>query len=318
MRVPADPRGLGRLFNRDPFDVIPVDSTVANAAQVNRLIGPNANLMSKRVLRIRDRNGFVQMAPLNDAVAPNANGLTLTIDSNGDVPGLTGLMYRRGGLREGLEPSTNNEDDVGYEVSLVDAYRYRLCQDPTDATNLKLVRERIDAGLLLNPAIPDAVSSPLCGQLDPVFQDGVNDNESSLYQVAIADNVVDFQVWVDCTDVNGAALVNPSWNTDWRTPNVGDAGSDCLSQDNGQAASLARILHVRFSVRSENERKDLENFGFYDNTGLDTTTSPTLAAGSLQTFDINGEPTNAARLKTFQTDINLRNFSILNPASRQP
>lgn len=317
MLVPADSRGLGRLFTRDPFDVVPIDLTAgSNAAQVNRLIGPTGNVMSKRVLRIRDRNGFVQMAPLLDSVAPGVNGLQLNLDSNSDVPALAGFMYRRGGLREGLEPSTNNEDDTGYEVSLIDAYRYRLCQDPTDATNLKLVRERIDAGLLLNLALPTAPSPALCGEMDTALQAGVPNNDASFYQVTLADNVVDFQVWVDCADLNGVELENNEWNTNWIPPTPADTGHTCLSQSEGRSAALARVLHVRFSVRTENERKDLENFGFYTIDGASTTTSPTLAGGTLQTFDIDGEQSTAARLKTFQTDIQLKNFSVLNPATR--
>lgn len=319
MVVPVGARSLGRLFKRDPFDMQPVDPTLApKLSQINRLIGPAGNLMSKRVLRIRDRNGFVQMAPLDDSVAPDANGLILNLDTGGDVPGLNGFIYRRGGLREGLEPSTGNEDDVGYEVSLVDAYRYRLCQDPSDATNLRLVRERIDAGLLLNPTVPAQAAPPICGRMDPIYQPGVSDDESSLYQVVIADNVVDFQVWVDCANVNGTALVNTAWHTGWRAPRVSDAGYGCLSQNDGISAALARILHIRFSVRTDNERRDLANFGFYDVNGLDTTTNPAQAAGPLQTIDLNDEPTTAARLKTFQTDINLSNFAIIDPAQRQP
>lgn len=312
LNAPPNNRGVYRFFKRDPFDtsLIPEGTTLAAPLQ-NALFGASNDtgpLMGMRGLRIVDRNGFMQFAPLDSSTSfNNVQGLNLVLDtagSSGFAGSLNGFMYRQGGQRDGLEPSS--EQDMGYEASLLDAYRYRLCVDDKDGRNIRLVRERISFGSVMNGILPNTPPSPMCNVSDPDF--GMI---PALHQVPIVDNVVDFQVWADCAAPNGL-LTNLSWQQNWLTP-VGNAPpNNCLTNDGNENVLLARMLHVRISVRTTNERRDMENFGFFSqnlNISDGTTTNPAQAGSSLQTYDINGDHSTATRVKTFQIDLDLANFA---------
>ena len=311
--APVTPRGLIRFKQRNPFDLGDLSGVAAlNPSEINALLGPPGarTVMGLRAMRIRDRNGYIQMAPIANATVPDANGMTFQLDNNGDVAGHNGFSYRIGGQRPVLEPSA--EADIGYEVSLVDAYRYRLCVDSEDRRNLRLVRERVDAGVLLNRVLPAGGAPPVCGVLDPAMQTGGN---AARDQIPIVDNVVDFQVWVDCADGTGN-LVDQSWTNNWIPPTPAAAGHECLTPNGANpTAGMARVLHIRVTVRTKNERVDLENYGFISQdptVGTGTTTNPAAAGSGLKTFDIDNDHLTATRTKTFQMDIDLKNFSYIN------
>lgn len=321
LNSPPNNRGVYRFFKRDPFDtsLIPAGTLLAAPLQ-NALFGASNNsgpLMGMRGLRIVDRNGFMQFAPLDSSTSFNdVQGLNLVLDtagSSGFTGSFNGFMYRQGGQRDGLEPSS--EQDMGYEASLLDAYRYRLCVDDKDGRNIRLVRERIAFGSVMNGILPNAPPNPMCNVTDPDF--GMIPSQ---HQVPIVDNVVDFQVWADCALPNGD-LDNLSWQQGWLTPVGNVAPNNCLTNDGTENVLLARMLHIRISVRTVNERRDLENFGFFSqnlNINDGTTPDPAQAGSSLQTYDINGDHSTAARIKTFQIDLDLANFAgarAANPAA---
>lgn len=312
--APANNRGAYRFFGRDPFDTstIIAANTALTPQLQNALFGDannNGPLMGKRGLRVIDRNGYMQFAPLDASSTFDATtGLTFNIDTagvSGFLGAYGGLAYRQGGQIDGLEPSS--EQDIGYEASLIDAYRYRLCVDgERDSRNIRLVRERLNFGVVMNDPMPANVSPALCSTDDPIL--GVR---PAVDQVTILDNVVDFQVWADCAAADGN-IADVFWEQQWLVPDGSAAPNDCLTSSGVERPFLARMLHIRVSVRTQNERRDLENYAFIAadvNLGTGTTTNPAQAASSLQTYDINDDPNNATRVKTFQLDIDLANFT---------
>ena len=309
---PPNNRGVYRFFKRDPFDTSMIPpNTPLNPQLRFSLFGVDADtgpLMQLRGLRVIDRSGFMQFAPLSAASQFDATtGFNLVLDS-GAVSGFQGLSYRQGAQREGLEPSS--EQDVGYEAALLDAYRYRVCVDPKDGRNLRLVRERIRFATVMERALPNTAPPVMCDEPDPDF--GV---DPLVHQVPIIDNVVDFRVWAECAQP-GLGLENMPWRTSWTTPDGLAPPNNCLTADGTEQPGLARMLHVRLSVRTNNERRNQANFGFYGQNvmvGDGTTFNPDDAGSGLQTYDIDGDQSTSTRVKTFQLDIDLANFS-----NRQP
>ena len=81
------------------------------------------------------------------------------------------FLYMEGDDAVVMDTGTYEQSNVPAEVLgddavFLDAYRYRVCRDASDATNLNLVRERIDPDLLLGAAVTEmTVPAPdRCGR----------------------------------------------------------------------------------------------------------------------------------------------------------
>lgn len=308
--MPNSRFGALRFSQLDPFitgepdPVLPTQ--IVNALDTN---------MESRVLRVLDRRGYAQFLEIAafsyDDTAITGGG-TFTLTNDGLRP------YERVGQEPwGLEPGGN--DDDGYPAALLDAVRYRVCVDRLDPQNLKLVRERLSAATLLKGTMPP--NPQVCGSQ-------VGAGNFIVSQETVVDRVVDFRVWYDClTDGTTPA---PSWNEDWIPPGNGDNGHTCTYIDATGAPvdpvatpDQTRMVHLRLSVRTDQERSDVDNYGFLGvdgrtfnvtrdgatNSLADIDNPANQIVGGLQTFDIDGDPGTAARVMTLQLDVNLPNFA---------
>ena len=226
---PNTERGALRFLSLDPF-VMALNTTQDIGPLTRALMGPGPaddRLIRSRVLRVMDRNGFSQFASIDSATyTPGVNeGLRMAL-----TPGPGALRAKVGDERAGLEPG--GEEDVGYEAALLDAYRYRVCF--TSAGNLHLVKERLNADLLLDH-IELAIS-------DDCSVDPVGPNEQIVERTVLVDRVVDFRVWYDCAPMGQATLVDATWATGWMvpTPASATAGHACAYLDRSTGAPMAR------------------------------------------------------------------------------
>ena len=329
-------RGALRFEQLDPFftktDTTGGVPTELSAGFVNALKGPDDILQDARLLRVMDRNGYSQFAPISAISYTATDGVSFTLPTTqalGSCGGNSmGLCERSGDQREGLEPA--GDDGTTYDAALLDMIRYRVCQDPNSPSNLRLVRERLDAPVVVGTGTPPPLPE-VCGNFDPAT-DGI------LTQEVLVDRVADFRVWYDCApqdpmDPNlPGAMEGLEWHSGWAVPGVADEGHNCAYTTgtgmplsaSGASPGFARIVHVRLSVRTEGERSDLPNFGFLLDDGntfntSDATNAPEFidsssgslddAVTSLQTFDTNGDASDAARVVTLQIDTALKNFA---------
>lgn len=304
-----NPLGAPRFSQLDPFvhDTVPVEV----APQLQAIL---VNNMEDRLLRVLDRNGYSQFIEVTAAnFVPGATGgLRFSLGNNG-------LVYTERQNQEdwGIEPA--DEQDAGYSAALLDAYRYRVCIDRLDPQNLRLVRERLNAAQLVRgnrPPTPQVCDDAAIGPGQLVTS-----------QETVVERVVDFRVWYDCADPAG--VQRPDWNTDWMPPGIADPGHDCayLNPAGGPAVAGTtpgniRVAHIRLSVRTERERADVDNYGFLASDGrvfnltrdgltnslAEIDNPANRIIGGLQTFDIDGDPSTAARVVTLQLDVNLPNF----------
>lgn len=301
--------GAPRFSQLDPFvsDDVPVElpGPIADSVRLN---------MENRLLRVLDRNGYAQFIEITGSAyqAGATGGISLTLGTNGLVH-----TEKEGQEDWGIEPA--DEGDAGYQAALIDVYRYRVCIDRLDPQNLRLVRERLNAALLARgnrPPLPDVCDSANIGV-----------GQFIVSQETVVDRVVDFRVWYDCADPAG--VQRPRWNTGWMPPGEADAGHNCAYLTPagapvvaGNGPSNIRVAHVRLSVRTDRERIDVDNYGFLGadgnvynvtrdgltNTLADIDNPGNNIVGGLQTFDIDGDPSTAARVVTLQLDVNLPNF----------
>ena len=301
VRIPMHGRGVMRLLTPDPFNTtVPTRAGFAIPAPFqNYLAGQGIDRWRGRLLRVVDRQGYFQFATVNARPAFDDNiGITLTLGG----PSGAYLMPRQNNELMGLAPSTNDGTaDVGYDAAFVDVFRYRLCVDPADRSNLRLVRERLNAGAVVNNN-PTVDMPSDCGTL----------NANIIEQVPVLEHAVDFQVWFDCnqaTDITAANSQN-KWDNyagSWVRSDaavVANPQHNCTITEAGGAAQAgqaarARFAHLRVSVRTDSERRDVGNYMFLDAGGN--------RVGSLQTVDLDNDPTTSARVVTFQTDIELPN-----------
>ena len=100
----------------------------------------------------------------------------------------------------------------------------------------------------------------------------------------------------------------------WTPPDETEVGlgNDCVLTNGQEVPMLARVAHVRLSVHTKTERRDVTNYGFLNATLDGTTVDPNNASGGLQTFDTDNNPNTASRVKTFQIDLELPNFALRN------
>lgn len=318
--APNSHRGALRFLQLDPFNNELIDA--GNYSLPANFVDAIDDDMDSRLLRVIDRNGYMQFAAVQAVNYDDAptGGLSFALPASGS--GMS-LLARQGDELWGLEPA--GEDDAAYDGALLDAYRYRTCIDRSDPTNMVLVRERLNLQQLAAGNVP-----PLPQVCDDA---AIGPGNAVVSQEPIADYVVDFRVWYDCLPNAGVPMENLTWHTGWMTPDADDADHNCTYIDATGTAigagtpDMTRIVHIRLSVRTERERSDLSNFGFLRSDGgvvnatsngqtADLTAAVPLlgdlaanVVGSLQTFDIDNDPSTAARVSTMQVDVALINFA---------
>jgi len=293
----ANRKGLLKLAYPDPFtrdELVPVTSgnamdefsSVANAAPSSllRVVAPNS--------------GNVQFAPVEDVAD--------TTGANGEI-GLAfnfeaGLgLYRGLGPTgaEGLPKDSQQEEDQRYPgAAMIDAYRYYVDRDPENPDSYQLLRQRLDAAELAK-SMGDGLGSGSASWsgLSKSGLEGIAVGDP----VVIANRVVDFQFWVDCADTSGAAR-EISWGEAWDVPSggTGDTGHACLAPSDPKPG-LARMAHIRMSMRTERERPDLRQQPFAETGGGQRT---------LRTYDVDPNVEGKAQVTTVQADVELTNFAI--------
>jgi prepilin-type N-terminal cleavage/methylation domain-containing protein len=298
-RVRPGPRGTWKFSRRDPFDVrTQALTTPLTTGQLDGLVRPTRN----RLMRALDRNGYMMFATIEPDGVSYVNE-ELIFDFSDDQR----FFFRRGNEQNGFEPAAT--DDEGYEAALLDTFRYRVCSSVEDPDNLQLVRERVDPVTVITDL--DSLPRPaICGDL------GGGD---ILEQVVVADRVVDFQVWFDCAEDGQDLIEELPVTLDWVTPDAvgSDVNHNCMRSEDLTAATfgdadLARVAHIRLSMRTATERQNLANYRFItDGSPMGTTNNETNAAilGGLQTFDVDGDPTSASRVVTIQLDLDMPNIT---------
>ncbi len=313
-------QGAMRFNEIDPFVVNTPPSTDLGPLQTS-IVNPIAS----RILRVTDRNGFAQFVAIDSATyaAGVNNGLTLNLDNvNWPLQPRIETPVAGENPRAGLEPG--GEEDVAYEAALLDAYRYRVCAPVATPNRLRLVRERIDARALVENNVPE----PMPGCQDEPIGPG----NFIIDQQLIVDRVADFQIWYDCARPGSPTMEIAPWVSTWETPGfvTDPEAHGCLFVDSGTGdvlggldPSQARMAHIRLSVHTERERSDVSNYGFLRADGSTANTSnainaplfinsvdpiPADVVGHLQTFDLNGDAANAARVVTMQVDVQLTNY----------
>ena len=134
-------------------------------------------------------------------------------------------------------------------------------------------------------------------------------------------------------------MQNQNWSGGWIPP--AGPGHNCLALQASGApaaptsagtANMARVAHVRLSVRAPSQVADTANYGFLtlDASGVpgtlnatnSTSGDPALSAtvpavgdlsaevvSGLQTFSTDADPSSAAKVKTIQIDVDLVNFA---------
>jgi prepilin-type N-terminal cleavage/methylation domain-containing protein len=283
-------RGYLRFARMDAFDLR--NTATLSPSRAATLTG------SQRILRVMDHNGYLQFS-LTDSVQPTATA------SGQDLALLApALQARVGNDLWGLEPAAST--DVGYDAALLDVFRYRVCRDATDSTNLKLIKERMLPGQVIMPPTLNLAPPPVvCGAPDTAAVPNT--------QVTLVERVVDFRVWYDCAAQMGATSI--PWVSQWDTSPLTQIGAPAqhacvLTVGNAEEPGRARMAHMRLSVRTEDERRDVSHYGFLDLQSGATSLTPTATTGSMQTYDIDGDPQTAARVMTFQIDVELPNFGV--------
>lgn len=198
--------------------------------------------------------------------------------------------------------------DYAYDSALIDAYWYHVRRDPQDPANMQLVRERLCAPKLARD-IATGTWDPADARIGGSVCSG--DSQTTREIVVLTDYVVDFQIWFDCGDGTNGLVENVNWSNDWSPPdNVGT----CMD-DSDPKWGLARVGHLRVSLRTARERKNLRHIQFEDRTGaLCDPDAPAACAGvtgeglNLRTFDAYPTVEGAAQVVTLQSDFVLPNF----------
>ena len=293
--IAAHTRGLYKLYQVDPFRI--------TAAAPSSFPG-NADFLAAqfgtRMLRLMDRQGYIQFAGIDGTLAynnaPTPQIATFTFDSR--LP-----EYKEPAEDYGLD--LNPEGDFAYDAALIDAYWYHVERDPTDESNFRLVRERLCAA-----GVVDELIDP--NNFEPAAVDGSTCPDGIDEKTVIADHVADFQIWFECgSAVAGTIATNDQWTDAWLTP---DGTGTCMDVAGTYAPQLARVAHIRLSLYAPRERKDLRNFQFENATGefgaAALTNTPNVR---LRTFDAVPTLIGAAPVVSSQTSVELTNYSFRNP-----
>lgn len=283
-------RGVVKLLANNPFYVDPtLPGGISDALKTHFV-----SSLPGRLLRVADRDGNLQFTGIQtatlDSIKPgdSTESVTLTLS-----PALQVRQSAEDGsaYQKGLDPATLGDEDIGYGAALVDAYWYHVERSPLDPQNFRLVRERLKA---------DEVARALCapGNVAPAAH-----LASPSEKIVITDRVADFQVWFDCADTQGN-LNGAAWLSEWASP---DGGGSCMNLS-APNFGAARMAHVRLSLHTRDERKDVPDKieALY---ALDATGAPN---GALRYFNIYPDAPGAARVVTVQADIALNTFSMRN------
>lgn len=290
--IRSDERGLFRLVNVDPFNTqVGVPFAGFDLAQPDIQAMLNLPAYANRVLRVSDRQGFFQFAHITSA---SINGSNIALNL---VAGQ--LMTKTSLAPWGMDPA--NESDVSYDAAMLDAYWYHVVADNADPSNFLLVRDRLSLPRL-TAALPD---NTVTGALDlsAINPEGLLAVPNE--RIVISDRVVDFQVWVDCGDAATGALTATTWANTWATPN----GTGTCMQPSQARPKLARMAHMRLSLRTRNERGNRAHFRLPNTAPGFDSTQPT---AQLQSFDMVPTARGAAAVVTLQTSVELTNFALRN------
>ena len=306
-RVYETQRGLYKLARRDPFNTDIADKSGSGTFDFSKSdpYAPMKRHSEHRILRVMDRSGYMQFTGMT---APSS-GKPAAIEAHDgavtknylEINFEDSLYFREEGAeneRVGLDPESQ-EDDIAYDAAMLDVFWYHVINpDSAHEANFKLVRERLNGAALM-----DDLESTDWGAINPADYLALAEKDNRRY-VVIAENVADFQIWFDC-ETNNGNVQGVSWNAEWDPPDASSVPHDC-AQPGLDRISEARIAHVRLSVRTENERRDLRHRPFPQSqtSGNDNRT--------MQTFDINPSMEGATRVHTVQSDFELPNFAIRN------
>ncbi|MFP4598270.1 MAG: PilW family protein [Persicimonas sp.] len=320
--IPGTERSLFKLLANDPFYTRvgqPAGTTLDSDSDKgdDEIITRD---MQNRLLRVMDRSGYVQMSGIDFSTLPeyaeNSGPGGGGIEFKLRIPMAVQESEASGAVEFGLERDTTDDEDIGYDAAMIDAFWYHVEVDPEDPVNFRLVRERLDAhalaqALRAGPATigRDALTDTLAAKAHSTG------GETAREKVVITDRVVDFQVWFDCADDNGNLTGRP-WQLRWANP-AGDSGGGCMDPS-APEFGRARIGHVRLSVRTANERQDAPDSydpsnGTYDSDAffMDEEGKPN-ATVPLRYFDMHPDAKGSARVVTVQTDVELANFAARN------
>lgn len=296
-------RGLKKLIINDPFytETGIFDAAPGDFNKSHDMVAPIYEDFSARLVRVMDRQGYTQFAAVSGDDPTWNDG----IDFDFVQPG---LQTKIAGRPFGLQPPSAEDQDVGYEAALVDAYWYHVEEDPEREGNYQLVRDRLDADAITQLLVPGGAG---WGNIDKATLLGngpmpeTTSSSTQRQRTVVADRVVDFQFWVDC-ETSGGTISNISWQNEWLTPSGGtNAEHNCLDPNNPEPGS-ARVAHIRLSVRTEHERTELGHQGFLNAEGNYDPAQP------MQTFDLDPTAPGATRVVTVQSDVELTNFAYKN------
>ncbi len=302
--IAADQRGLWKLVRQNIFDTSVTEPTYDDT-QVDQILGVG-NEGDNRILRIMDLKGGLQFAGVaaGGLEASGTGGpMTVDLDSDHDLhtsqAGQTSGGSAGGGVDYGLDP-VSQQDDKRYPAAFLDVYWYHVVPDPTqtegEETNYLLIRERLDG--------KDVMDNLAGNNWQNYYPEG---DVVAGTEVVMADRVVDFQIWFDCTDGSGNGNVDGNtWNVDWNPPVGNDeADHDCLNPSDPSPGE-ARLMHVRLSRRTDSERQELPANAFPQNSD------------DMQAFDLNPSFEGAARVYTSQVDFELPTFASRNITAGGP
>lgn len=282
------PRGLDKLARNNLMELGNLEEAF-DGSDPAEVLDQNG-----RILRVRDSGGYNQYFGIEGF---EENGADLQIN-------LTNTVFFRPteaqDLKFGFPPRTQQSHGERYRASLLDVYWYRVRQDPTDELNFQLVRQRLSDGW------------EVARQLDSWADFDPANYTDQTEPTVVADRVVDFQVWFDCTQNNEGTIVEADWLAGWRPPDgTTDPAHDCLDPPDGSGGGTkpqsvnARFAHVRLSVRTEEERAELTKEAFPD-------PGPVANHRTLQTFDLRPDNEGKTRVYTVQSDFELMNYAVRN------
>jgi len=301
MRIYDHPRGLDKLARRNLFK-LERPTTAFGSGSSGPLEVVDETTMQSRVLRLRDPNGYYQFIGIQSLAEVNGSDLQLNFTTFNNAS--SSVFMKPAGAQDmdfGFPVRSQKSGDERFYASLIDAYWYRVIQDPANPKNFQLIRQRLDAWEVIQELMAWANFDPSAHT-----DDG--------YTV-LAERVVDFQVWFDCTESQDGTIEDLDWPADWDPPD-GTSRSDsdphhgCLDPNAGQGGASprtakARIGHVRLSIRTDNERADLQHNPFPE-------AGKTGSNRQLETFDVYPDQEGATRVYTTQADFELTNYAVRN------
>ncbi len=305
-QIQAHGRGLYKLYSPDPFrtDLAPPAGVDFETADIVDAISTN---WSTRVLRISDRQGYMQFVGLGEMDAADHTASMAGAPAFVALDVLDNPVFKSAGTGSDYGLDVNPDGDTSYDSAVIDAFWYHVEQDPDRPGLTRLVRSRICARTAAVAAAINIEFKPwdhlpsTCG--------GTNED------IIIAERIADFQIWFDCGDPITGRVEDAVWDDNWIRPNHNNDAAHCMNVTDSTVyePGLARFLNIRLTVHAEAERPGLAHSIFED--GLGNYGPDALLATPntrLKTFDINPDLQGAAPVVTMQTSIELVNHSFRN------